>query len=267
MEVDVTAWPKWPMCLRAVVFNDQGKVLLLKRNAVTSLFPGAWNLPGGGQEDNETAYQGCVLELLEETGISGQPDGRSHAFGFPGGSGVAFGFRHPSGRLQINAESVEGEWFDPKDLPNPLMPGTAETIEAFKGLYGGNAKETKRKMPSEFWTDSATPFHDLPIFHDRNHSNEDRGTLWRIRCWCTPDGSGKKKKIDWSKYAMFFAWVDPNKKDRFGGYKLKIGDVIHGKAYIVANGVISAAGLIMGARKGVDIPPEDRAAVKRLLGR
>jgi hypothetical protein len=37
-----------------------------------------------------------------------------------------------------------------------------------------------------------------------------------------------KDKIDWSRYAQGFAWVDPENKDNFGGYKLPHHDVKNG---------------------------------------
>nr|MCS5566271.1 NUDIX domain-containing protein [Methylococcales bacterium] len=52
----------------AVVFDQQGRVLLVKRNSPPKL--GYWTVPGGKQESKETLVQACTREVLEETGLS-----------------------------------------------------------------------------------------------------------------------------------------------------------------------------------------------------
>ena len=52
----------------AVVFDQQGRILLVKRNSPPKL--GYWTVPGGKQERGETLVQACTREVLEETGLS-----------------------------------------------------------------------------------------------------------------------------------------------------------------------------------------------------
>lgn len=52
----------------AVVFDQQGRILLVKRNSPPKL--GYWTVPGGKQESKETLVQACTREVLEETGLS-----------------------------------------------------------------------------------------------------------------------------------------------------------------------------------------------------
>ena len=54
-------------CVGAVVFDDHGRLLLVKRANPPA--QGRWSLPGGRQESNETALEGVVREVREETGI------------------------------------------------------------------------------------------------------------------------------------------------------------------------------------------------------
>ncbi len=54
-------------CVGAVVFDDHGRVLLVKRANPPA--KGRWSLPGGRQESDETALEGVVREVREETGI------------------------------------------------------------------------------------------------------------------------------------------------------------------------------------------------------
>ena len=55
-------------CIGAVVFDDQGRLLLVQR--ANSPAQGLWSLPGGRQEPGETAEQGVVREVHEETGLT-----------------------------------------------------------------------------------------------------------------------------------------------------------------------------------------------------
>lgn len=49
----------------AAIFDDQGRVLLTKRQD-----NGQWCLPSGGMESGESAAEACEREVLEETGLS-----------------------------------------------------------------------------------------------------------------------------------------------------------------------------------------------------
>ena len=83
----------------------------------------------------------------------------------------------------------------------------------------------------------------------------------RLAKWASSDGSGDKDKIDWGKYAQGFAWVDPENKDNFSGYKLPHHDVKDGKLISVWGGVRAAMSALLGGRGGTSIPQADRRAV------
>jgi ADP-ribose pyrophosphatase YjhB (NUDIX family) len=53
-------------CVGAVVFDDTNRLLLVKRANPPA--QGMWSLPGGRLESGETAEQGVVREVCEETG-------------------------------------------------------------------------------------------------------------------------------------------------------------------------------------------------------
>jgi len=58
--------------VKAVVKNPEtGKFLLVKRNDDKKEYPGYWEFPGGGLED-ETPVEGVLRELKEETGLKGE---------------------------------------------------------------------------------------------------------------------------------------------------------------------------------------------------
>ncbi|KAF2705622.1 hypothetical protein K504DRAFT_93595 [Pleomassaria siparia CBS 279.74] len=59
------------LCTGIIVFNTEGKLLLVQRAAEESAFPNAWEIPGGKvDESDETLLHGAVRELQEETGLT-----------------------------------------------------------------------------------------------------------------------------------------------------------------------------------------------------
>ncbi|KAF1913249.1 NUDIX hydrolase domain-like protein [Ampelomyces quisqualis] len=59
------------MCTGVVVFNKDGKLLLVQRAADEKAFPNMWEIPGGKIDDtDETLLHAAVRELNEETGLT-----------------------------------------------------------------------------------------------------------------------------------------------------------------------------------------------------
>lgn len=57
--------------VKSLIFNKEGKVLLLKRN--TAKYPDAnnpWDIPGGRIDADQTLEQNLLREIEEETGLS-----------------------------------------------------------------------------------------------------------------------------------------------------------------------------------------------------
>ncbi len=59
-------------CGASIIFyNSSHEVLLVLRDNISTIpYPGLWNLPGGHIEDNETAEECIVREMLEEIEIN-----------------------------------------------------------------------------------------------------------------------------------------------------------------------------------------------------
>ena len=55
--------------LAGVVFDKQGKALILQRNDNEDIYPGMWELPSGKREFFESSYDSLVREIKEETGL------------------------------------------------------------------------------------------------------------------------------------------------------------------------------------------------------
>jgi len=58
-------------CVGAVVHDDRGRLLLIRRGQEPGR--GLWSLPGGRVEPGETDHQAIVREVAEETGLRVRP--------------------------------------------------------------------------------------------------------------------------------------------------------------------------------------------------
>jgi hypothetical protein len=103
-------------------------------------------------------------------------------------------------------------------------------------------------------------YQDLPLA-DRDRRWDGAAANKRVRKWARADNEPN------DRYVKAFLWYEPDDADLFKGYKLQIADVVEGKLKAVPRAIISAAGVVQGARGGVDLPTKDVAAVKRHLAR
>ncbi|HEX8803126.1 MAG TPA: hypothetical protein VF743_03000 [Acidimicrobiales bacterium] len=107
---------------------------------------------------------------------------------------------------------------------------------------------------------AVTPFKDLPLA-DRDRGWDGTAAEKRVRRWADAEDGPN------AKYRDAHVWYDADDKDTFGAYKLLIADVIGGRLRAVPRGVIAAAGVVQGARGGVDLPDRDVTRVKSHLAK
>ncbi|MDT5291509.1 MAG: hypothetical protein QOF88_6398, partial [Mycobacterium sp.] len=69
------------------------------------------------------------------------------------------------------------------------------------------------------------------------------------------------------KYRDAHVWYDKEGKDKFGGYKLLIADVVNGKLTAVPRGMMAAGAVMQGSRGGADLPETDIDRVKSHLAK
>src|SRR5579859_267143 len=132
-------------CSDAAVIDEDGRILLIRRAD-----NGLWAMPGGGLEVGETAAQGAVREVLEETGIAceavalvGLYDSR-----FCGTPSLhqlyQFSFLcrpllhiEPINPPTYAHETLGMSWFAEHELPEKIDPGHISRIpEAFRVWHG-----------------------------------------------------------------------------------------------------------------------------------
>lgn len=57
------------LAVRAIITDDYGKILILKRSVDSKTNPGKWELPGGKVGQGEPFDQALIREVEEETGL------------------------------------------------------------------------------------------------------------------------------------------------------------------------------------------------------
>ena len=102
----------------------------------------------------------------------------------------------------------------------------------------------------------ATSFGDLPLA-DRKKEWDAAPVEKRVRVW-----AGGEDNMNWNKYRQAFFWYDEEDSELFGSYKLGFADIINNRLTAIPRGIFAVAGVLMGARGGVDIPETDATKVK-----
>ena len=138
----VFARPTPNSCADAAVVDNHGRMLLIRRAN-----NGCWAMPGGVLEVGETPAEGCVREVLEETGFRCEPtqlvgvfDSRYHGYDVQHVYQFVFLCRPLSGEQIVATheyETLEMGWFTADDLPENLDPNHISRIpEAFRVWRG-----------------------------------------------------------------------------------------------------------------------------------
>ena len=107
---------------------------------------------------------------------------------------------------------------------------------------------------------SVTPYQNLPMADD-SLSWDSSAALKRVREWAGAEDGPT------TKYKRAFLWYDKADDENFGAYKLPYADVIEGSLKAIPRGVYAAAAALQGARGGVDIPTDDKGAIRNHLDR
>ena len=99
---------------KAVMFDDEGKLLILRRapRLITKLSPWEWDLPGGHVDKGESDVRGLAREIKEETtlSISRAPDwymlDKDTRF---------YLLREWNGEVSLSDEHTEYRWIVPEE--------------------------------------------------------------------------------------------------------------------------------------------------------
>ena len=122
----------------AVILDNEGRVLLLKRSSSRKAYPNKWNTISGTIENespkeailreiSEELGSGCSLELLEEGKCYKDIQVEGQWIVYP------FLFKYKSGGISLNKEHSEYNWFRRDELKKlDLVPAALKDLETFK---------------------------------------------------------------------------------------------------------------------------------------
>ncbi|GAA1965576.1 NUDIX hydrolase [Kitasatospora viridis] len=138
--------PLWLPAAVAVVFDEQGRVLLGRRADT-----GRWALVGGIVDPGEQPADAAVRECLEETGVLAEPELLSSVtvsplVTYPNGDQMrylelAFRCRAVGGEARVNdEESLEVAWFEPDEVPE-LDDSNQQWLAAARSSQGRTSYE------------------------------------------------------------------------------------------------------------------------------
>lgn len=94
-------------CVGAVVHDDEGRLLLVRRAREPGL--GRWSVPGGRVEPGETDLEAVRREALEETGLHVTVGLRVGTVQRPGPDGVTYDIRDYACSLTVTTAPVAGD--------------------------------------------------------------------------------------------------------------------------------------------------------------
>jgi 8-oxo-dGTP diphosphatase len=121
-------------CVGAVVKDDQGRLLLIKRGHAPGA--GLWSLPGGRIEPGETDAEALVREMREETGLAVQAGRLIGTVQRPGQGGDVLDIRDyaatiTGGTLHAGDDAAEARWVADSEMKS--LPITEGLLEALTG--------------------------------------------------------------------------------------------------------------------------------------
>lgn len=125
----------------AMIFNDKGELLMLKRGREAKNEQGRWEIPGGGVDFGETREQAIVREIKEEVGVDIVVEHQllaiDHLIPDEGQHWVATPFiaRIKKGQTPKILEPHKHEamgWFQLDKLPEPLAITTQHNLESYE---------------------------------------------------------------------------------------------------------------------------------------
>lgn len=146
--------------LGVMLFNEEGKILLIKRNddatkaASDMHLEGTWTLPAGKIKYGETIFEAAKRKAMQEVNLSiddlsiiSIADDINEYAHF-----ITLGIlaRMWSGEVNLgdSEEQVEYDWFDINDLPINLCEPSKKIIDNYLSntIYKENGKNGKRKI-------------------------------------------------------------------------------------------------------------------------
>ena len=120
-----------PYASMVIIFDDESKVLLLKRSQKVDSYQGMWGFPGGKIEDGESPAEAAAREVLEETSLKVYQKDLVYVFTMtkkPAKDIMFFLTTKWRGTPKVDWESDEFKWFEPSELSTLNIVPTPEIV-------------------------------------------------------------------------------------------------------------------------------------------
>ena len=131
---------RFGLAVKAIIRDEQGRCLLVRRSAANRGFVGAWEWPGGKVDPGEDFAAALVRELREEAGLEVELTGFAGATSVETAGGTLvllfLEARKTGGAVRLSEEHDAYEWTPMKELgTRPLPPRVGD----FMIEYGARA--------------------------------------------------------------------------------------------------------------------------------
>jgi 8-oxo-dGTP diphosphatase len=132
------------LAVRAVLRDDQGRCLLLRRSNVCKAFVGTWEWPGGKADPGETFDVAVLREVREETGLEIELVGVAGAFHIEMSQQhlavLCLEAKQTGGELRLSEEHDQSAWTPPAEMLQwNLTDGFRQFAQEYIKRLSGNA--------------------------------------------------------------------------------------------------------------------------------
>lgn len=114
------------MAVKAVILDDEGRCLLIRRSANNKNFVGCWEWPGGKLDPGESFAVGLEREVMEECGLTVELTGLAGAMEFEMPKVrvvlLCMEARLAGGVMRMSEEHDDSAWVPLADLKNQTLP-------------------------------------------------------------------------------------------------------------------------------------------------
>ena len=130
------------LIIHTVIYDNERKVLIIKRAKINDILPEYWDIPGGTLEDGEDPVNGAIREAKEETGLeianlqlffeySNVDTTKNKQF-----VTLVFAAKYPGGEIVLNSEEHEEyAWIASEEIGKYKVVGyLSECLETFNRI-------------------------------------------------------------------------------------------------------------------------------------
>lgn len=134
-------------CVAAVVFDDEGRVLLVRR--ANEPGQGRWSVPGGRVNVGESDHHAVIREVAEETGLEIEVIRQVGRVRWGAPDGAVFDIqdylcRTTGGTLRAGDDADDAHWCDAETMASlPMVDGLLEALSSWGCLPPGPAAPTQ----------------------------------------------------------------------------------------------------------------------------